>query len=214
MLEKSQQLDGLVQHGANAGRLLSCGNPGKAGEVEMGTIGGAGTCCRKAQDGAAKIEGWGGAHRAGGKEQEKGQQKPLPCKADFIHHASADGRGVMNTLIYGLRLADTRLKEKGANLTFRYTSVKLNPEQLPWLPVQRWCQWSGTPAGSGAVLRPPEPCKEQEILHSLHGGISYTLFHIIFIRTESYMILDDVLNESTRAAYLQTATATQCWDPP
>ena len=60
MLEKSQQLDRLVQHGANTGRFLSSGNPGKVGEVEIGTIGGTGTRCRKAQNGAAKTEGWGG----------------------------------------------------------------------------------------------------------------------------------------------------------
>ena len=60
MLEKSQQSDRLVRHRANTGRLLSSRNPGKVGEVEIGTIGGAGTCSRMAQNGAAKIEGWGG----------------------------------------------------------------------------------------------------------------------------------------------------------
>lgn len=61
-----------------------------------------------------------------------------PCLARFLllHHASADGRGEMNTRIDGLRLAGTRLKEKGSDCTLRYTSVELNPEQLPWLPVQ------------------------------------------------------------------------------
>lgn len=33
-----------------------------------------------------------------------------------MHHTSADDRGVMNTVIYGLRLADTRLEEKGPTL--------------------------------------------------------------------------------------------------
>lgn len=167
MLEKSQQLDRRVRHGANTGRLLSCENPGKAGEVEMGTIGEAGTCCRKAQNGAAKIEGWGET-QAHTEQEAKSMRRDSrsPCPAYLIHHANADGRGVMNTLIYGVRLADTRLKEKGTGLTLRYTSVKLNPEQLPWQPVQRWCQWSGTPATSGAVLRPSESCEEQKILHS------------------------------------------------
>lgn len=44
--------------GSKQERLLSSGNPAKVGEVEMGTIGGAGTCSRKAQHGAAKLEGW------------------------------------------------------------------------------------------------------------------------------------------------------------
>lgn len=83
-LEQSQQLDRLVQHGTNTGRLLSSGNPGRVGEVEIGTLGGAGTCSRKAQNGAAKIEGWGGktrrTHRAGGGEEERGQQEPCPCE--------------------------------------------------------------------------------------------------------------------------------------
>lgn len=81
-----------------------------------------------------------------------------PCLARFplIHHASADGRGEMNTIIYGLRPADTRGAEKGSDCTLRYTSVKLNPEQLPWLPVQRRRLPSGTPAARGAGLGPAD----------------------------------------------------------
>lgn len=85
MLEKSQQLDRRVRHGANTGRLLSCENPGKAGEVEMGTIGGAGTCCRKAENGAAKIEGWGET-QAHTEQEAKSTRRDSrsPCPARLI----------------------------------------------------------------------------------------------------------------------------------
>jgi len=67
------------------------------------------------------------------------RRSPCPARLCLIHHASADDREVMNTIIYGLRLEDTRLKEKLTNLTLRYTSVKLNPEQLPGPLVQYRC---------------------------------------------------------------------------
>lgn len=85
--------------------------------------------------------GWNtGAHtEPEAARNRRDSRSPCPARFHLKHQASADGRGVMNTIIYGLRLADTRLKEKGTNLTLRYTSVKLNPEQLLWLLVQYWC---------------------------------------------------------------------------
>ena len=76
--------------------------------------------------------GWNISTHTEKEAQRKRRDSRSLCRARFrlIHHPNADGRGVMNTIIYGLRLADTPLKEKGTNLTFRYTSVKLNPEQL------------------------------------------------------------------------------------
>lgn len=44
--------------GSKQERLLSSGSPAKVGEVEIRTIGGAETCSRKAQHGAAKSEQW------------------------------------------------------------------------------------------------------------------------------------------------------------
>lgn len=53
MLEKTQQLDRLVWHSANTGKLLSSGSPGKVGEVKVGT------CSSKTQNGTAKLGGGG-----------------------------------------------------------------------------------------------------------------------------------------------------------
>lgn len=192
MLEKSQQLDGLVRHGASTGRLLSSGNPGKVGEVEIQTIGEAGTCSRKAQNGAAKTEGWDWIQAHTEQEAEKKRRdgrSPCPARFHLIHHASADGRGLMNTIIYGPRLADTRLKEKGTNLTLRYTSVKLNPEQLLWLLVQYWCLWSVTPAVSGVVL-----CLSQLLLQGIEDPSKLTwrnLLHTISYNFNRYWTLHD-----------------------
>lgn len=192
MLEKSQQLDGLVQHGANTGRLLSSGNPGKVGEVEIQTIGEAGTCSRKAQNGAAKTERWDWIQAHTEQEAEKKRRdsrSPCPARFHLMHHASADGRGLMNTIIYGPRLADTRLKEKGTNLTLRYTSVKLNPEQLLWLLVQYWCLWSVTPAVSGVVL-----CLSQLLLQGIEDPSKLTwrnLLHTISYNFNRYWTLHD-----------------------
>lgn len=141
-------------------------------------------------------------HRAGGRDEEKAQQKPLPCKFPLIHPARADCRGEMNTIINGLRLADTRLKEKGRDCTLRYTSVKLNPEQLPWLLV---C--AGSNPQPVELCWALQPCQEESILQSQRGEIPYTPFHIILSSTECYMIFHDVLNESAQATDLETAKA-------
>lgn len=156
MLEKSQQLDGLVRHGANMGRLRSSGNPEKVGEVEIGTIGGAGTCSRKAQNGPAKIERWGGNTRAQQETEEgKGEQKTLPYKAWF--DASCQCWWQRSNEYHNVcseTCKYTTEKKTGTNLTLRYTSMKLNPEQLLWLLVQCWCLWSVTPAVGRVVLVP------------------------------------------------------------
>lgn len=52
-----------------------------------------------------------------------------------------------------------------------------------------------------------QTCKEDSILQSQQGEISYTQFQIILKSAERYMIFDDVLNESARATDLQTAKA-------
>lgn len=162
------------------GRLWSSGNPAKVGEVEIGTIGGAGTCSWKAQNGASEIEGWGGVeiHTQQETEEEKGEQETLPCKVWFDTTCQCCWRrsGACHN-VWSETCKYTVKKKKGTNLTLRYTSVKLNLKQVLWLLVQCRCTRIVTPAVSGAVRVPlqrllqgtgdPSQLTRRNLLHTI-----------------------------------------------
>lgn len=199
------------------GRLWSSGNPAKVGEVEIGTIGGAGTCSWKAQNGASEIEGWGGWKYTHSRRQrrKKESRRPYPARFDLIQRASAAGGGAGHAIMYGLRLANTVKKKKGTNLTLRYTSVKLNPKQVLWLLVQCRCTRIVTPAVGGAVRVPL-----QQLLQGTGDPSQLTrrnLLHTISYNFNRYWTLHDfrwcakLINPYCISA---DSKAMRCWDIP